>query len=269
MNKRSVQSQFGLNAAAYAVSDIHAKGTSLRRLVELTKPQSSWCVLDLATGPGHTAHIFAPTVDHVVALDLSLEMLDKLRELSAARGFSNELPVLGAVGFLPFPSSYFDLVTCRLAAHHFPDVGRFMADVFRVLRKGGLFGLGDNVVLGSKRSGKLATIQNRAGKYINAFDKLRDPSHERALTVDEWQQFHYEAGFQIIHEEVNTKTIDFNAWVNRMNVPKDDILRLRAMLLQAPEPVRDYLLPKNDGKSLTFDLHEAIFISRKEQASRV
>jgi len=266
--KRSVQGQFGSNAAAYATSDVHAKGTSLRRLVELTQPQPNWNVLDLASGPGHTAHVFAPIVSQVAALDLSPEMLLKLEELGTARGISNELPVIGAVDFLPFPQRYFNLVTCRLAAHHFPDTGRFMAEVFRVLRTDGLLGLVDNVVLGSKRSGKLAAIQNNAGRYINAFDKLRDPSHERAMTVEEWRQNHYEAGFRIIHEEVYAKTIDFSDWVARMNVNEHDITRLKAMLLKAPDAVGDDRNPKHDGNRVTFDLHEAIFISKKESADR-
>ena len=50
-----VRSQFGVAAADYATSDVHAKGESLARIVELAAPQQNWRVLDVATGAGHMA----------------------------------------------------------------------------------------------------------------------------------------------------------------------------------------------------------------------
>ena len=56
---------------------------------------SLWQVLDVSTGAGHTALIFAPRVAHVIASDLTPEMLDTARnllvkELSIARSHSEE-----------------------------------------------------------------------------------------------------------------------------------------------------------------------------------
>ncbi|MCP4428488.1 MAG: methyltransferase type 11, partial [Chloroflexi bacterium] len=75
MSKSVVKEQFGANAAAYATSKPHAKGASLARLVELTRPQPDWQMLDVATAAGHTAFIFAPHVAHVWATDITPEML--------------------------------------------------------------------------------------------------------------------------------------------------------------------------------------------------
>ena len=50
MNKSLSQEQFGKNAAHYLTSTPHATGKSLQRLVDLTSPQKSWRVLDIASG---------------------------------------------------------------------------------------------------------------------------------------------------------------------------------------------------------------------------
>ena len=67
MTKTLVQQEFGRTAATYLTSKPHAQGKSLERLVELTKPQPGWSVLDVATGGGHVAYTFAPHVARVWA----------------------------------------------------------------------------------------------------------------------------------------------------------------------------------------------------------
>ena len=145
MSKDLIQQQFGANAANYLTSSVHAKGASLGRLVDLVKPQSSWAVLDVATGAGHTAAAFAPHVARVVASDLTPEMLVQSRKLADEKGFTNMETASADAESLPFRDGTFDLVTCRIAPHHFGDVAGFLAQSFRVLKPGGTFALVDNV----------------------------------------------------------------------------------------------------------------------------
>ncbi|MCZ7669472.1 MAG: hypothetical protein M5U34_20985 [Chloroflexi bacterium] len=81
MHKEQVQTIFGGSADAYVSSQVHAKGDSLARLLELLTPQPDWRVLDVATGGGHTAFTLAPHVRQVVATDITPEML-----VNTARG---------------------------------------------------------------------------------------------------------------------------------------------------------------------------------------
>ena len=120
--KSLAQQRFGRAAADYATSEVHAKGASLARLVELTEPKPHWRVLDVATGAGHTALAFAPHVAKVTATDITKEMLAETRKLAKARGLSNVKTLSAGAEDLPFPDASFDLVVCRLAAHHFDDV---------------------------------------------------------------------------------------------------------------------------------------------------
>ena len=151
MSKDQVRQQFGANAAAYVSSPTHAQGASLARLVELADPRSEWRVLDVATATGHTALAFAPRVAAVVGLDLTPEMLPLAARLAEERGATNVAFTVGDVDDLPFGGA-FDLVTCRIAPHHFADIGRFLIETTRVLRPGGLLAVVDTAMAGHCRA---------------------------------------------------------------------------------------------------------------------
>lgn len=263
MSKQRVREQFGPNAAAYAASKTHAHGASLVRLVELLQPQSSWRVLDVATAAGHTALSLAPHVACVVATDLTPEMLPTAARLAQERDLSNVGLATADAEILPFADDCFHLVTCRTAAHHFPHVGRFLAESARVLRPGGLLAVVDNVAPGSRLRGKKGKRLRQAGRYLNAFEKLRDPSHHRCLSLNEWTEAFYQAGFTLLHQETAVKELDFHDWTARMRVSAQNRTRLRAMLVQAPEAVADFLTPHFDGDRITFRLTEAIIIGKQ------
>jgi ubiquinone/menaquinone biosynthesis C-methylase UbiE len=264
MSKRKVQEQFGASAEAYVTSSVHAKGESLARLVDLVDPEDDWLVLDVATGGGHTAISFAPYVEHVVASDITLEMLEATGQHRAKIGIENvDLATVDAEA-MPFAAGTFDLVTCRLAAHHFPDVARFVAESARVLRQGGVLGLVDNVGPGSFGRGKEDQQQREAGRYVNSFEKLRDPSHVIYHSIEAWKRHFYEAGLRLVHHEVANKQLDFDDWALRMRVSPVNTVRLRAMLRQAPAAAAEYLAPEYVGAKTFFNLQEAILVGIRD-----
>jgi SAM-dependent methyltransferase len=250
--KRRAQAQFGAHAQSYVESRLHARGASLARLVELADPQPDWRVLDIATGGGHTALAFAPHVARVVASDITHPILLAAREHASARGTDNVILVRNDAGALPFASGTFDAVTCRLAGHHFPDVAGFVRECARVVRPGGWVAVVDNVVPGEKE----------IAEYVNTFDALRDPSHEWAYSLDDWQAFLVAAGLEVTHSEIMRKPVDLDEWAARSGVAPDDLTRLRVLLLRAPDAVRDFLNPRQVGARVVFDLGEALIVAR-------
>ena len=259
MTKDQVRQQFGANAAAYVSSPTHAQGASLARLVALTDPQPGWRVLDVATATGHTALAFAPRVAAVVGLDLTPEMLPLAARLAAERGAANVAFAVGDVDDLPFGGA-FDLVTCRIAPHHFADIDRFLAEAARALRPGGLLAVVDNVVPGSRLRGKKADRERKAGDYVNAFEKLRDPSHVRCLSFEAWMDALAAVGLVVGAAETIDKRLTFETWAARHTSAMQT--RLRAMLLQAPEIARAFLDPRVEGVT-TFRLREGVFVARR------
>jgi ubiquinone/menaquinone biosynthesis C-methylase UbiE len=264
MNKSLVQQQFGAHAASYATSPVHAKGASLGRLIELVKPQPHWQGLDVATGAGHTAIAFAPYLAGVIASDLTDEMLQETAKLAASRGCHNVQTARADAEALPFPDSHFDLVTCRIAAHHFAGVPTFVAEVWRVLRRGGTLALVDNVAPDAETTPGFsdAELQQAALAY-NAFEKLRDPSHARCLTMVEWSEALVKGGFTLLHKERLAKGMQFTAWAERMGCDAATIERLRAMLNDAPPALKAFLNPQWQDNELWMSLDEAIIIARK------
>ena len=264
MSKSLIQSQFGKRAEAYATSAVHAKGASLKRLIELTKPEPDWRVLDVATGAGHTALAFAPHVAAVVASDLTTEMLEVAARLAKERGFANVTVQEADAEALPFADETFDLVTSRIAPHRFPDPGRFVAEAARVLKPGGLFALDDNAAPDAHIFPDFSEADlEAAAKEYNAFEKLRDPSHARALTVSEWQQLFSDAALDVLHWELLAKEMAFENWVNRFGPNEDVKAELRNRLENASPALLAFLKPEPRDGDIAFTFTEAILIGRK------
>jgi len=246
-----VQQKFGEAAADYAASTVHAAGPSLARLLELVETKPTWRVLDIATGAGHTALAFAPHVAKVTASDITPEMLQEARRLARERKLGNVVTARAPADDLPFPDTSYNLVTCRLAAHHFRDPAAFVREAARVLIPGGTLALVDNI----------SPDETDLASAYNAFEKLRDPSHGRCLTLDEWHALMRDAGLTLTSSEVMDQDIPFDPWVQRMRCTAPTTARLQEML--GAEPLRAYLRPRETGAGLVFTLREAIIVAQK------
>src|SRR6266849_92419 len=250
MTKSLVQEQFGATAAHYLTSKPHAKGKSLERLVELVQPQPAWRALDVATGAGHTAYAFAPHVARVWATDITEEMLALVRDEIAKRKLANVRVAYAKAEALPFEDQSFDLVTCRIAPHHFDSIAAFLDEARRVLKSGATLAIADNIV-----------PPGSVGDYVNAFERFRDPSHLRAWTMEEWRAALTAHGFTIGHEEQLYKQMEFKSWAGRHDAVMQALLR--SMLAQVTPEVKAALEPQGDGPELTFRLCEGLFIARR------
>lgn len=252
-NRDLVKRQFGAHAQNYVVSTDHATSDSLERLLAVVPFQPHWRALDLATGGGHTALAIAPHVRAVVATDLTAAMLAAAERFIRAQGQTNVTFREADATALPFGAAEFDLVTCRIAPHHFPDCAQFGREVARVLAPGGVAVVIDNTVPGDLT----------AARHINAFEKLRDPSHHWAHTAADWLDFFAAAGLAVQHREVFRKVRDFDYWTGMQSVSPAVKDQLRVLLLQAPAAARAALAPEIVGDQLKFYLTEIMLVAHK------
>lgn len=214
--KSRVQAQFGATAAAYVQSPVHAGGPDLARMVELAALRGDERVLDIATGGGHTALAFARQAAEVVASDLTAPMLAAAAAHFAGQGAANIAAELADAESLPFPAASFDVVSCRIAAHHFPQPRRFAAEIARVLRAA------------PGRPGRFI-FSDLVGHEAPAFDEflhqvewLRDRSHVRSYRVSQWVAWLAEAGFQVNALELIRRPHDIQDWMERAKLPADE-----------------------------------------------
>ena len=238
--KAQIESQFDRAADMYAVSEHHT-GADLDALIEFAEPACDDAVLDVATGPGHVALALAPSVASVVAIDLSTGMVDKARERGAEAGVSNLECRVADAERLPFGDASFDLVTCRIAPHHFVDIDAAIGEVARVLRTGGRY-----VVVDS-----MSPNDPELDAFLDSVERRRDPTHVRSYCQDEWMRIIDSAGLEVERVACLRKGRSFEFWLERGGIDSEEADRVRAMFRNASDAAKSYFEINIDGDVIT------------------
>jgi ubiquinone/menaquinone biosynthesis C-methylase UbiE len=176
--------QFTRQATPFSTAAPIASEAALRLLVEAAAPRPDDVLLDVACGGGIVVCAFAPHLRHATGIDMTPAMLERARALAAERGVGNVDWRQGDVAALPFPDGAFDIVTTRFAMHHFPDPARVFAEMVRVCAPGGRVVVADTY----------ASADPAKAAEFNRLEKLRDPSHTRALPLSEMKRLFVAAG---------------------------------------------------------------------------
>ena len=198
--------------------------------------------LDVATGGGHTAVYLAGLGLNVTASDLSAAMLENARQLGLEKGFSITTS-LNEAEKLPQPDAAFDLVTCRVAAHHFSNREAFLEETRRVLKPGGHFLLID---------GSVPDGAPEAADWIHQVEKLRDPSHGRFLSPLEWSGLCERHGLRVLRCEATPfKQPDLEWYLHTAATSPENREKVRELVRTAPEAARRvFLIGAEDGKTI-------------------
>jgi len=182
-------------AEAYRDSQAHREGRDLELFAEWAEGETG---LDVATGGGHVARVLRQAGLEVVTIDPAPGM---------------KPTVISRAEEIPFADSSFDVVACRVAAHHFQDPAGALREMSCVSRS--LVLIADNLYLGE--DGEEA-------------DRLHDPTHVRNYSEAEWREMFAAAGLDVEAFEREDKRIDFQGWLDRSETPDEDRPRIEELL---------------------------------------
>ena len=167
--------QFTRQATVFSSAPAITDEDALRLIVEAARPVPDDRLLDVACGPGLVVCAFAPHVREATGIDMTPAMLERAAKLADDNGLANVAWRRGDVYSLPYDDASFTIVTTRFSVHHFLDPAAVLREMVRVCAPQGRIIVVDDYA--SEDPAKAAAF--------NRLEKLRDPSHSRALTLTE------------------------------------------------------------------------------------
>lgn len=182
-------------AEAYRESAAHREGPDLDLLVEWAEGVAT--ALDVATGGGHTARRLREVGVNVVTCD-------------PAPGMQPD--VICRAESLPFADGSFESVLTRVAAHHYENVEVAVQEMARV-------------------SSRLVLVVDNlhGGETLEEAERLRDPSHVRNYSEDEWRALFERAGLTVAEVRFFDKPIEFEPWLERAGCAGEEAERVREL----------------------------------------
>ena len=170
-----IRDQFTRQATPFSTAAPIADVGALAMIVAAADAGAEDTVLDVACGGGIVVCAFAPHVKHATGIDMTPAMLERARHLAAEKGIDNVTWREADVTRLPYPDGAFSIVVTRFAIHHFPDPDAVFREMMRVCAPGGRIVIVDTC----------ASPDPAKAAAFNSLEKLRDPSHVRALPLAE------------------------------------------------------------------------------------
>jgi ubiquinone/menaquinone biosynthesis C-methylase UbiE len=248
------KAQFTACSESYGKNHVLSQTDDLRSASPHLKPKPGERLLDVATGNGHCAIYYAKQGLEVTASDLSPAMLKRAKDLAESENCHIDFHEHQAEA-LPYEDGAFDIVTCRVAAHHFSCPATFMMEVRRVLKKAGRFLLID---------GTVEDGYPKAEAWAHAVESLRDPSHHRLIRPDQWTHLCGHVGMKVFHREIQPlKQPDLGWYFEAAATTPENRKIVRERVQNAPEEAVRLFKISKENDEWTWFWQRLILIARK------
>ncbi len=218
-NKRQVQKNFGRQALAYNANCLLADEENLSTIIRMARIKGEDKVLDVATGTGFLAGALSEVAGEVMATDLTLEMLYQTRPKTQ----NNTSFCLADVERLPFHNDSFDMVTCRVALHHFTRPDEAFSEIRRVCRPNGRVVIMDII----------SSEDDNRREYHNKMERLRDSSHVKQYSYSEIKQMFSDCGLKVVEAEMWEYTWEMEEWLAIANPAEVNASEIRKMMSES------------------------------------
>ena len=257
--KAAIRDQFNQCAHHYQENSPMADQALLDLIVRLAEPRPQDQTLDVACGGGFLVREFARTVRKAVGVDLSAAMLGEAERAALARGLSNTAFHLSDGESLPFADGTFDIVSCKLALHYFPNPGRAIGEMKRVARNGA------RIILIDRVSSECKERQ----AYHNRIEKLRTPAKIGVYATSEIAQMLAEQSLQIDHIQKYEQCQDAEEWLGTTGTSEQNRLLARELMLRSLAGDLAGLKVRRAGERLTMTHTTAIFVATNNASPRL
>jgi ubiquinone/menaquinone biosynthesis C-methylase UbiE len=171
--------------------------------------------LDVGSGTGALANALAPHVREVVALEIDPAMAERAKIDAPA----NVEVVVGDGEHLPFEDFSFDLAATLRTLHHTRRPELLIAELARVVRRGGLLLVVD----------QLAPVDPLEAFELNRFERARDPSTTRVLAEGDLRAL-FDANGLVLHRgDIVHEARDLEAYLDLAGCEGPDRERAHAL----------------------------------------
>jgi ubiquinone/menaquinone biosynthesis C-methylase UbiE len=243
--------QFTRQAVPFSQSPSVSNQKALEFIVSSASASADDTVLDVACGPGLLVCAFARVVRHATGVDLTPAMLEQARKAQQEQGLTNVTWERGDVTRLPYAAAEFSIVSCRFVFHHLQDPLAVLREMARVCKPGGRIVVAD-----------MAPAPDKADA-LNAEERLRDPSHVRALPEQQLRGLFTQAGLPEPVAGHYRVECDLDDLLSRSFPNAGDEQRIRKMFADSiPSNSMDLNTRAEEGK-IYYSFPVAVLVSKK------
>jgi len=253
MDHRSrILDQFTRQAVPFASAQAIRNQEALERIVKMAEAGPEDTSLDVACGPGLLACAFARVVRHAVGIDLTPAMLDQARKTQSEQGLTNVTWQQGDVTALPFPDVHFSIVSSRFAFHHLLEPLAALKEMRRVCKSGGRVVVAD-----------MAPVAGKAAA-LNAEERLRDPSHTRAMPPEELRDLFAKTGLPAPRVESYRLEGELEDLLSRSFPNEGDADRIRQIFAESLKDDALDLAARQENGRIFYGFPVAVLVATKK-----
>ena len=248
-----IRDQFTRQATPFSTAAPIADAAALKMILEAAQAGPEDTVLDVACGGGIVVCAFAPHVRQATGIDMTPAMIERARHLAAEKRIANVTWQEGDVERLPYPDAGFTIVVTRFAVHHFLRPDAVLREMVRVCAPGGRVVVVDTC----------ASSDPAKAAEFNRLEKLRDPSHVRALGLDELRGLFRTAGLGLPDERFCELRDDVNNLLARSFPKPGDDRKILALFAASVDDDRLGIPVRRDGDKLLYGYPVVILAATK------
>ena len=245
--------QFNRQAKFYSSSKTFSAGESLNILSKLIKNKSFKFGLDIGTGTGFAAFELTKNCQDVEATDISEGMIDEAKKIMKERRIKNLNFSIMPAENLNFDDNFFDIITCRTAAHHFLDVEKFCKESKRVLKNDGEIVIVDTIT----------SDQMKLNDWHQDVELIRDRSHKKNLSLIEWKNIFIKSKLEIIDIIQTRVNMNLNDWMKRSGTSDEDKEILKNKFLKSENKIKEFFGIKLIENDISFYWPVGVFHLKK------